>query len=178
MLLEQYLPPYLTQTKTFTSILNTEQIEINGVENTIQDIINQCFVDTATWGLSNWESFLGIVTDQSKDINYRRTVIKSKLRGQGTVTVNMIQNVANSFNNGQVTVLEHPSAYSFEIQFTETIGVPPNLSDLQNAINTIKPAHLEVTYTYLYTQWSKVKTTTWATVKTGAWGGLLNGKVI
>ena len=178
MLLNQYLPPYLTQTKTFTSILNAQQIEINGVENTIQDIINQCFVDTATWSLGNWENFLGIVTNQGKDINYRRTVIKSKLRGQGTVTVNMIENIASSFSNGQVTVLEHPLIYSFEVQFTGTIGVPPNLLDLQSAINTIKPAHLAVTYTYLYTQWGKVKTTTWATVETGAWGELLNGKVI
>lgn len=178
MLLKDYLPPYLSSTKILTALFSAEQLEIDGVNNSIQDIINQCFVNTATWGLDNWESLLGIVTDTSKDINYRRSVIKAKLRGSGTVTVSLIENVASSFSNGEVDVIEHPDIYSFEVMFVGTIGIPPNMSDLQDAINQIKPAHLAVTYTFLYTQWSKVKTTTWATVKTGTWDGLLNGKVI
>lgn len=178
MLLKDYLPPTLVTTRTFSTLLSSEQIEINGLNNSVQDIINQCFVDTATWGLDYWESQLGIATDHSKDINYRRSVVKAKLRGSGTATISLIQNVAISFSNGQVSVIEHPSIYSFEVMFVGTIGIPPNMTDLQDAINQIKPAHLAVTYTFLYTQWSRVKTTTWATVKTGTWEGLKNGMVI
>ena len=178
MLLKEYLPPIIADTRTFTTLLSAEQLEIDGVNNSIQDIINQCFVNTATWGLDNWESLLGIVTDHSKDINYRRTVVKAKLRGSGTVTINLIQNVASSFSNGEVSIIEHPAIYSFEVMFVGTIGIPPNMSDLQDAINQIKPAHLAVTYTFLYTQWSKVETTTWANVKTGTWDDLLNGRVV
>lgn len=178
MLLKDYVPEFISTSKTFTTLYNSEQIEIDGVNNIINDIINQCFIDTATWGLDNWESFLGIITDHNKDINYRRTVIKAKLRGTGTVTVNMIQNVAQSFSNGDVQVIEHPSNYNFEIKFVGSIGIPPNVVDLQNAINSIKPAHLTVTYTYLYTQWVRVKTTTWNTLKPKTWNDLMNGKVI
>ncbi|WP_407308539.1 YmfQ family protein [Desulfosporosinus sp. SB140] len=178
MLLKDYLPPAIANTRIFSTLLNAEQLEIDTLDNSIQDIVNQCFVNTATWGLDNWESLLGISTDHSKDINYRRTVVTAKLRGSGSVTVNLIQNVAGSFSNGKVAVIEHPSIYSFEVMFVGTIGIPPNLSDLQDVINQIKPAHLAVTYTFLYTQWSKVKTTTWATVKTGTWDGIINGRVI
>ena len=178
MLLSQYLPPFITNTTTFIALLSAEQLEIDGINSSIQDIIDQCFVDTATWGLVSWESLLGIATDQGKDISYRRSVILAKLRGTGTVTVQLIENVASSFSHGQVSVIEHPSIYSFEVKFVGTIGIPPNMSDLQNAISQIMPAHLDVTYTYLYTQWSQPETTTWATIKTGTWGGLLNGEVV
>lgn len=178
MLLKDYLPPYLTTTKIFTNLFSAEQPEIDGVNSNRQDIVNQCFVSTATWGLDYWESSLGIVTDHGKDITYRRTVVNAKLRGSGTVTVNLIKSVANSFSNGQVDVIEHNEVYSFEVKFVGTIGVPPNMTDLQDAIEQIKPAHLAVTYTYLYTQWSKADTTTWSTVKTGTWDDLLNGRVV
>lgn len=150
MLLKTYLPPYLTGTKIFTALLNAQQLEVDQLNHSIQDLIDQCFVDTATWGLDSWEGFLGIITDHSKDTNYRRSVIKAKLRGAGTVTVTLLQNVARSFSNGDVAVLEHPSSSSFEVVFVGTIGVPPNMSDLQEAVNQIKPAHLAVTYTFLY----------------------------
>ena len=178
MLLSQYLPPFLSQTKTLSSILNSDQIEINTLNNNVQDIINQCFVSTATWGLTLWENFVGIKTDVTKDLNFRRTSILAKLRGYGTITPSSIQIVASSFVNGDVEVIEHPSNYSFEIKFTSTLGVPPNIADLQNTIDLIKPAHLAVTYTYLYQQWSNVGASTWNTAKTGTWNDLLNGVVI
>jgi len=150
MLLKDYVPKFISQSKTMSATYNSEQLEINNTNSSIKDIVNQCFIDTATWGLAYWESFLGITTDLSKDISYRRTVAKSKIRGQGTVTVSMLQNVANSFNNGKVTITEHPSIYSFEVKFSSVIGIPPNLQDLKDALEQIKPAHLVVTYTYSY----------------------------
>jgi hypothetical protein len=129
---------------------NAQQGELNNYNAAVQDIINQCFVESATWGLSNWESFLGITTDHSKDIDYRRSVIRAKLRGYGTVTIDFIKNVSESFTNGQVDVIDNPAAYSFEVKFIDALGAPPNILDLQNAINDIKPAHLAVTYTFKY----------------------------
>lgn len=150
MLLNKYLPQNLTETKTFTSLLNSEQIEVDEINTSITDIVNQCFVNTATWGLEFWENFLGIKTDKTKDVDYRRTVINAKLRGAGTITLEVFENVANSFKNGKVKVIEHPELYSFEVKFIDAFGIPPNMIDLQNAINDIKPAHLIATYSFSY----------------------------
>jgi len=178
MLLKDYLPPVLTSTKTFTALLNAEQTEIDGVNISVQDIIDQCFISTATWGLAYWESMVGVTTDTSKDIDQRRSVVKAKVRGSGTVTVQFLENVASSYTNGNVQIIEHPSIYSFEVKFVGTMGIPPNLDDLEASINQIKPAHLAVTYTFVYTTWAPVQTVTWTTVKTSTWSGLLNGMVI
>ena len=62
----------------------------------------------------------------------------------------MIQNMAESFSNGEVAVIEDAANYHFDIKFVGTIGIPPNMDDLTAAINEIKPAHLTYAYIYVY----------------------------
>ena len=94
---------------------------------------------------------MGLETDVSKTYAYRRERIMSKLRGSGTTTTAMIQNVAESFSNGEVTIIEYNDEHKFEVKFTGTIGMPLNMDDLTAAIEEIKPAHLAYTYVYIYT---------------------------
>lgn len=135
-----------------------EVVEIQGAFNTQveaitaakEDLFAQLDVATATWGLALWEKAYGLIIDVSKPYDYRRTRIISKMRGQGSTTNAMIQNVAESFSNGQVDILEYPSEYRFEVKFTGTLGIPPNMEDLTAAIEDIKPAHLAYAYVILY----------------------------
>ena len=113
-------------------------------------LLEQLNVTTATWGLEAWERALGIAVDVGRPVEYRRTRVMSKLRGQGTTTVAMIKNVAESFSNGAVEVVEHPEEYRFDIKFVGTVGIPPNLDDLTAAIAEIKPAHLAYDYIILF----------------------------
>lgn len=114
------------------------------------DLLSQINIKSATWGLSLWEKALGIETDVSKPYEFRRTRIISKLRGAGTTTKEMIQNVSESFSNGEVTIIEHTGESRFEVKFIGTIGIPPNMDDLTAAIEEIKPAHLAYSYVYIY----------------------------
>ena len=114
------------------------------------DLLAQMNVASATWGLVTWEKALGLTTDATKPNEYRRTRIMSKLRGQGTTTKVMIENVAESFSNGEVAIIEYNSDSRFEIKFVGTLGIPPNMDDLTAAIEEIKPAHLAYTYIYVY----------------------------
>ena len=59
-------------------------------------LLDQLVVETATWGLKYWEQTLGIPVDEAKELDYRRSRIKSRLRGAGVTTVALIQNVAES----------------------------------------------------------------------------------
>jgi len=118
-----------------------------------EDIKLQLDVATATWGLKYWEASLGLATDVTKTYDYRRTRIYSRLRGVGTSTVTMLQNVAESFSNGSVDIIEYPAEYRFEVKFVGTLGIPPNMDDLTAAIEEIKPAHLAYSYLYTYMTW-------------------------
>lgn len=120
-------------------------------------LFDQLDVSTATWGLEAWERALGLAVEVSRPVDERRSRILSKLRGQGTTTIAMIKNVAESFSNGAVDVLEHPGEYRFDIRFTGTIGIPPNMDDLTAAVEEIKPAHLDYDYIIIFRTWDQLR---------------------
>lgn len=178
MLLKNYYAPFLTKSRIFSAVLDSLQVEHNNIDNMITDIVNQCFIDTATWGLKYWEEMLNIPIDESKPYDFRRSVIKAKIRGTGTITVNLVDTVADSFSNGEVNIIERPETYSFTVKFVGERGIPANLDDFKKVIEELKPAHLNVIYEFTYTVWGEVKNTTWGNVKTGTWGQLKTRLII
>jgi hypothetical protein len=63
-----------------------------------------------------------------------------------------MKKLVESFVNAAV-VTESPKTYSFAIQITDPKGQPPNLAEIQAAIDRAKPAHLGYTITYTFTTW-------------------------
>lgn len=108
------------------------------------------FVRTATNALYMWETMLGLPSGSDESNYVRRSRIISKLRGAGTATVAMIKQVAESYTNGEVDVIENFSDYSFTIKFISQRGVPDGINLLKRAIEEIKPAHLHVYYEFQY----------------------------
>lgn len=171
--LMKYLPSYYENSELMKSIQGIIAKEVGKLNYSKKDLLDQFYVDTATWGLSCiWEKLLGIQTDLNKSYEERREIIKAKLRGAGTVTKNMIKNVAEAFSGGEAEVLENFSDYSFIIQFIGIKGIPKNMEGLIEIIETIKPAHLGYSFKYTYTWWNKLKELTWSQSKTKTWNDL------
>lgn len=146
----KYLPSYYATSRYMKSIQYAQGSEIDSLNQALDEILNQYFVLTATWGLDYWEKELGIPTEAHKPLSQRRSVILSKIRGIGTVTIAMIKNVAEAYDGGTVEVSQEPALYKIVVKFIDTIGIPPNLDDLKAAIEEIKPAHLAVVYEFSY----------------------------
>ena len=104
----------------------------------------------------------------------------SKLRGTGTVTKSMMKNVAASFVNGDIEIIEYPSEYCFAVKFTSRTGIPYNISDIQAMIEEIKPAHLAVEYIFTYKLWQDIMgiLNNWKTVNTYTWELLLSFEIL
>lgn len=135
------------------NLMTTEEKQLEQLMQKIQENINQFFIDTADKNLERWEKDLGIPISNEKDTLFRRSIIKSKLRGIGTVTVKLLENVAQSYEKGKIEVIENEECIVNNkciIKFIDTLGAPPNLEDLKNAIEEIKPAHLIVEYEFKY----------------------------
>lgn len=121
-----------------------------------KEILTQLELETATWGLALWERELGIVPDVTKPYDQRRSRIRAKMRGQGTTTVAMLKNLAESFVNGEVAVEELKRQYKITIRFTSRYGIPPNIDDLSRAIEEVIPAHVDYQYRYTHFTWPMV----------------------
>ena len=128
------LPERFSKSNEIVNFENAIESVMSIAEEKRDELMLQFNVDTATWGLSLWEKQYGIETDILKDYDYRRSRIKSKMRGCGTTTIELIKNISESFVNGEVDIIEHNEEYYFEVVMVSVIGIPPNLEDLKLAI--------------------------------------------
>src|SRR5471030_820119 len=155
--LTKYAPPFISEIPEMNAIYNAQGAELGSIYYYIQDLINQCFIDTATWSLNLWEEEYGITTNLSLSYEQRREIIKAKKRGQGTTTKTMIKNAAEAFSGGEVNIIKDDPNYSFIVQFIGVKGIPRNMEAFKNMLEDIKPAHLAYIFKYTYTIWNLLK---------------------
>jgi len=168
-----YLPDYYSTSRVMSSTIDAQGTELDMLWQAMDGVLEQYFVPTATWGLDLWEKEFGIPINSTKQIEQRRSVILSKIRGIGTVTVKLIKSVAEAYDGGLVEVTVQPETFNFTVKFVDTRGIPPNLDDLKAVIEEIKPAHLTVEFAFTYTQWDELKQTTWDNLKNFTWGEVM-----
>lgn len=152
-----YVPPYYDVLLESREILAAEDAEIARLNAEINDLLLQFNASTATWGLREWERIVGVSTDETKSIEERRSVVIAKLRGTGVVNAALVKSVAESFQGGELNVIEKNAEYKVQIEFVSTYGVPSNIDDLTAILREIIPAHLEIEYKFKYLTYNVVK---------------------
>lgn len=151
-----YKPSYYKDSVVMQNIDNANANELILFNTAVTNSYNNCFIDTAdSASLARVEEQLGLDVATNYDIAYRRTRIYSRLKGQGTFTVAFLQNIAESFENGEVDIIENNANYAFSVKFVGTKGIPPNLDDLKAVIEELKPAHLGVIYEFTWLTWTE-----------------------
>ncbi len=154
-----YMPKMYEEIPETVAIVEAESTELELLNERVRDVVYQFFPDTATWGLKAYEVDVGIATDETKPVDQRRAVIKSKLRGAGTTTKELIENVAEAYSNGDVEVTEDNANYNIIITFVGTLGIPPNLDDLEKVLRQIIPAHMIYTLEFRYVTYDQLLST-------------------
>lgn len=114
----------------------------------VLDWLEQLTIDTATWGLKYWEQAYGVTPQITDTVEERRGRVKAKMRSPQTVTAAMLENLTDSYINGQSVVTELPRQHKVQIQLNGDYGIPSNLDSLTAALLEVLPSH--VTYEYLY----------------------------
>lgn len=170
--LMKYLPTYYKGVQEIEELQQSLGIEIYGLTTRVQEVLDQAYVETATWSLARWEAELGLSSDPSKSYVNRREMVKAKRRGTGTTTPEMIQRTASAFAGGEVSVEEVPGEYRFIVRFIGILGIPPNMAGLIQILDEIKPAHLVYEFAYTYTYWDSLKAITWNNANAGTWNDL------
>lgn len=109
---------------------------------------NLYFIDSATWGLIEFEKELAIDTDFEKSYDLRRSLIQAKNVGAGKLTLDVIDSICDSWKKSDVDVTFEDG--NINIKFVDTGGVPEGLEDLKKQIEDIKPAHIPVIWLFSY----------------------------
>ena len=116
----------------------------------VLDWLEQLTIDTATWGLKYWEQTYGVTPQIIDTVEERRGRVKAKMRSPQTVTAAMLENLTDSYINGQSVVTELPRQHKVQIQFNGDYGIPSNLESLTAALLEVLPSHVMYEYLYRY----------------------------
>lgn len=140
--ISKYLPEFVRGDPALGRVLTIESEEHERQRLEIRDLLAQAFIETATWGLGDWERILGLKPDAGDSYEQRRNRILLKLQGKQTSTVAFLTKLIKRYctEKSKVTVIEDNEHYMFHAEITDgTVSYADNLLD---ALNTYKPAHL------------------------------------
>lgn len=190
-MLRDKMPSFYSSSPMMLELFNQEYLEIQGFQSFIIDTFNQFDIDTATWSLPRWEKEFGFFTNKDNtvwsalekksttfdeiegmewntfekmfpvEIEERRSAVKSRMRGAGTVTIEGLKNICSAFINGRINVIEVPTEYKIIIEFIDERGYPSNIETVKQIISQIIPAHLGVEYIYRYLTWDEFGSFEW-----------------
>lgn len=146
----RYLPAFVSETSnTFKTIGDSQSAEHDHLKEYMIDVYKQFFISTATWGLVLWEKDLFLPIIENDSYENRRLRIWNKLQSKQTSTLQFMTDLLNNYvstKDGKITELYDTYTLRFEVQD----GTIDNWTDLLNAINQWKPAHLAYFFnTYL-----------------------------
>lgn len=173
--LRKNLPSYYRKSKVMKQLMDSLESENERLRQEVQLTENQFFVLLADKNIADHEKDIGLSPDISSNLDTRIGLVLSRLRGTGTVTKTMMKNVAASFVNGEIEIIEYASQYLFAVKFMSKQGIPYNLADIQKVIEDIKPAHLKVEYIFTYRLWQDVLNTlaSWTETRSYTWESLM-----
>lgn len=137
----KHLPKFLPKDNDFKNTALICDDEHEKLRLTILDVKDQFFVETATWGLSDWERVLNIFAEKGATLDDRRTQILLKLQNSDVVSEQFMVNIINKFlndNSGQI--IQHNDKYFFDVIFNKDSCF--DLKKLTETIELYKPAHL------------------------------------
>lgn len=173
-----YIPGFFRNAEKFKILLEAVNVQYDNVEDMIQDLIDQLYVDTATWGLVFWEKDRGLEYNPTLSYDERRSRIKAKIRGVGKVDRKLITTIAAAYSNGEVAVTFDGR---ININFIGTRGVPSAMVELMKQLEEITPSGLPIVYIFTYLIWNELDARnltwdqldalnlTWDQFETGGW---------
>jgi Uncharacterized protein conserved in bacteria (DUF2313). len=153
--IHDYLPRFYGDFRQVVEMLKTEASEFTRLRALLLDVLNQFYVETATYGLDRWEKITDIEYLPQRSIPSRRHYINAKLRGVGTVTPALLKSIVDAFYTAEI--YEEPSEYKVRIKLIGKRGVPKNLEDIEAVVNDVIPAHLQPYFEFTYLPWSEVE---------------------
>lgn len=136
----KYLPHFLSKDPMFHCAAETCNEEHDRLRLALQDLADNFFVNTATWALPLYESFLGIKPSDGDGEEFRRQRILFKLQHVDVSTKDFMNSIINLYSVGHIE--EVNEEYYFKVYCIMNGKDTTTLQKLIAQLNIYKPAHL------------------------------------
>lgn len=141
-LLNKYLPKLYENSKVVKEFNKADAVELENIYNTVSNILDQFFVQTATWGLDLWEKEYEIPTNPDLNFEQRRTALYAKINSKNVFNKKSALDLATkNARDGYAEFEEFNEEYAFITRFN--IDELINEELLISSFKSVKPAHLK-----------------------------------
>lgn len=137
-----YVGSYYGRSRIYKAQNQTKGTEFDLLRSMIDEIADQFFVETATWGIERWEQYCGLQSNDGDRIEVRRQRVISWLQIISPITPKVMRRLCEGAVNAPVEVMENVAPYTFGVYFDFPSTSKINILDLLNVIEEAKPAHL------------------------------------
>lgn len=129
---------------------------VDWYKTTLDAMSLQMSIQTGTTGLTDWESFLGIITDEELSYAERRSTILARLKG-GNATISDIKKLVQDTIGGDgsnIVIYERfrdsTDIWTYEVRITVPTVLTFDEETLIENIQRIHPAHCNVVLVTIY----------------------------
>ena len=143
----RYLPKFLSKDSSFKGTQDSLSEEHEKQRLLVIDVCKQLFVESATWGLDDWERVYGL-DNKHLPIDQRRNLLLVKMRGTQTITESKLQEIVNLvYPPKNAVVKENTGPNTFKV-IVDTIDA---LDEIRRVVEIYKPAHLSYLLSHAFT---------------------------
>mgnify|MGYP001207960016 FL=1 len=150
--IQEYWPSILQEIEEFKELANTENIEINGLKESITNLIDDQFIQTATErGIARREKIYKITPFADDDLESRRFRVLARENDKLPYTYRVLENKLNQLcgENGYVMTL---NAGEYTLNIKIELVVKRMFDEVDKLVRRMAPANLVITVELRYNQ--------------------------
>lgn len=154
--MKNYWPEAIRQILEFQAIAKIEGFEIDFLETDIEAIVNEAYLITmGEERIAQWEKALGIKVNDDESLQDRRDKIIARIRGQGKLNTEAINNIVGAFTGGTAI-----SYIEDGVLYVKVTPPPENKQyKFENVVQELTkkvPAHLGISVIRNYATWGEI----------------------
>lgn len=149
-IIKGYVPELYREVEPLKSIYEALGEACGDLFLDLESLLKNCFVPTSDFSLSLWERLIGLKDGTGFTNAERRSNILAKLNSEQTLTYTAFSEIVNSFEYGNILIIEGYNNYQITLKFIDENGIPSNLDDFKARIREVVPAHIDILYEDTY----------------------------
>lgn len=143
------LPAVYQSDPWLCALFSCARIVHQGIVDEVIQLRKDMFADTLSERQLIVEEFsCGLDSNAVSNLDTRRALVEARWKSGGKCGIELLQTICDSWKNGQVDVSFVDG--TIVLTFCGGAGIPENIDALKSAIETARPAHLPVSYGYVY----------------------------
>ncbi|QIG62541.1 protein of unknown function DUF2313 [Sporosarcina phage Lietuvens] len=155
-----YMPKYYDDFNEVNRLMQTGANESTRIHAKVAEIVDQFYVQSATYGIERWGSITDVDTAECGNSS-----VLARLQRVGTITPTALKALVDTFAETQV--FEEVSDFKIRLKIVGERGKPADYAEIERAVNDVVPAHLLPYFEFTYLPWGEVTASgmTWAQAK-------------